>query len=74
MVKQKKSEIFKLNQKTLEVVVLVKVPEAQARKFSKIFVCKKCSTKIRTQNIKIIQGKVKCRRCQSKKFRSVRKK
>jgi formylmethanofuran dehydrogenase subunit E len=53
---------------------MVKFKEAQARKFTNMFVCKKCSTKIRTQNVKIIQGKVKCRRCQSKKFRAVRKK
>jgi len=56
------------------VFVLVKFAEAEARKIRNIFVCKKCSTKIRAQNIKIIQGKVKCRRCQSKKFRAVRKK
>ncbi|MEK6949488.1 MAG: hypothetical protein AABX34_04650 [Nanoarchaeota archaeon] len=53
---------------------MVKFPEAQARKFRNIFVCKKCSTKIRTQSMKVIQGKVKCRNCQSKKFRAVRKK
>jgi formylmethanofuran dehydrogenase subunit E len=53
---------------------MVKFPETQARKFLNIFVCKKCSTKIRAQNMKIIHGKVKCRRCQSKKFRAVRKK
>ena len=53
---------------------MVKFPESQARKFLNIFVCKKCSTKIRAQNMKIIQGRIKCRRCQGKKFRSVRKK
>jgi len=53
---------------------MVKFPEGQARKYRNIFICKKCSTKIRTESMKIIQGKVKCRRCQSKKFRSVRKK
>jgi len=53
---------------------MVKFPEAQARKFRNIFICKKCSTKIRTQSMKVIQGKVKCRSCQSKKFRAVRKK
>ena len=53
---------------------MVKFPEADARKSRNIFVCKKCSTKIRAQNIKIIQGKIKCRRCQSNKFRTIRKK
>ena len=53
---------------------MVKFPEGQARKYRNIYICKKCSTKIRAESMKIIQGKVKCRRCQSKKFRSVRKK
>jgi|TARA_B100001964_G_C14250886_1_gene609890 formylmethanofuran dehydrogenase subunit E len=53
---------------------MVKFPESHARKFLNVFVCKKCSTKIRSQNMKIIQGRVKCRRCQGKKFRAVRKK
>ncbi len=53
---------------------MVKFAESQARKFRNIFVCKRCSTKIRSQSMKIIQGKVKCRRCQGKKFRAVRKK
>ena len=53
---------------------MVKFPEGNARKFLNIFVCKKCSTKIRSQNMKIIQGKIKCRRCNGKKFRAVRKK
>ena len=53
---------------------MVKFQEAGARKIKNIFVCKKCSTKIRAQSIKIIQGKIKCRRCNRKKFRAVRKK
>jgi len=53
---------------------MVKFPEAHARKFVNIFVCKKCKTKIRAPNIKIIQEKIKCRRCNSKAFRAVRKK
>ena len=53
---------------------MVKFQEAGARKSKNIFVCKKCSTKIRAQSIKIIQGKVKCRRCNGKKFKAVRKK
>ncbi|MDP6548055.1 MAG: hypothetical protein QF917_03820 [Candidatus Woesearchaeota archaeon] len=53
---------------------MVKFPEAFARRIKNMFVCKKCSTRVRAQNIKIIQGKVLCRRCNAKKFRSVRKK
>lgn len=51
-----------------------KVPAAQARLFKNIFVCKKCSTKIRADARKILEGKVKCRKCKSKKFRPIRKK
>lgn len=53
---------------------MVKFPEAGARKFRNVFICKKCKTKIRTPNIKVIQGKIKCRRCNSHAFRAVRKK
>ena len=53
---------------------MVKFAEAEVRKFRNIFVCRKCKTKIRTPNIKIIQGKIRCRRCGSKAFKAVRKK
>ena len=53
---------------------MVKFPEAAARKIRNMFVCKKCSIKIRANNMKIIQGKVKCRKCQGSKFRPLRKK
>jgi len=53
---------------------MAKIPEAQARLYKNMFVCKKCKTKIKAPNIKILQGKVKCRRCNSKAFRAVRKK
>ena len=53
---------------------MVKFPEADARKFRNMFVCKKCSTKIRANNMKVIQGKIKCRNCNFNKFRAVRKK
>jgi formylmethanofuran dehydrogenase subunit E len=53
---------------------MVKFPEADIRKFKNVFVCKKCKTKIRAPNIKVIQGKVKCRRCKGHAFRAVRKK
>jgi len=53
---------------------MVKFPEADARKFRNIFVCKKCKTKMRTSNVKVIQGKISCRNCGSKALRAVRKK
>jgi len=53
---------------------MVKFPEAEARKFRNIFICKKCKSKVRANNMKVIQGKVTCRKCSSPKLRTVRKK
>ena len=53
---------------------MVKFPEAEVRLFRNTFVCRKCKTKIKSPNMKIIQGKVSCRRCKSKAFKAVRKK
>jgi len=53
---------------------MVRFPEAEIRKFRNVFVCRKCKTKVKAPNVKIIQGKVKCRRCSSKQFKAVRKK
>ena len=51
-----------------------KIPAAQARLFKNTFVCKRCSTKARADSRKVIEGKVKCRRCNCKVFRPIRKK
>jgi len=51
-----------------------KIPAAQARLFKNVFVCKRCSTKLRSEARKIIERKVKCRRCNCKEFRPVKKK
>jgi len=51
-----------------------KIPAAQKRMFQDVFVCKKCSKKIRSQAVKITAGKIKCPRCDSRSFRPVRKK
>ena len=48
-------------------------PEAVARLFNRVFVCKKCKSKIRTDYSKVKAGKVKCRKCGSKQLRSKRK-
>lgn len=53
---------------------MAKIPEAQKRLFKNVFVCKKCQTKIKTQPLKVLEGKVKCRKCGSKKFRPLKKK
>jgi len=51
-----------------------KIPAAQSRLFKNVFVCKNCGSKIRADPRKIIEGKVKCRKCKKRSFRSLRKK
>jgi len=53
---------------------MAKIPAAQARLFKNIFVCKDCKSKIRAEPIRVITGKVKCRKCNSKALRPIRKK
>jgi ribosomal protein L40E len=53
---------------------MAKIPEAEARMFRNIFVCRKCKSKIRASSMKVSQGKVKCRKCGSRALRPVRKK
>ena len=51
-----------------------KFAEAENRRFKNIFVCRVCKSKIRAPNMKVIAGKVKCRNCNGKALRPVRKK
>lgn len=53
---------------------MVKFPEADKRLIKNMFVCRKCKTKMRTTNMKVLAGKVKCRKCGNKALRPVRKK
>ena len=53
---------------------MVKFPEANARLHKDMFVCRKCKRKMRTNNMKVLQGKISCRKCGSKALRVVRKK
>ncbi|MBT3406303.1 50S ribosomal protein L40e [Candidatus Woesearchaeota archaeon] len=53
---------------------MAKFPEADARLFKNIFVCKVCKSKVRAPNLKVLAGKIKCRKCSSKALRTVRKK
>lgn len=53
---------------------MVKFPEANQRLFRNIFVCRKCKSRIRSPNMKVIAGEVKCRKCKSRALRPVRKK
>lgn len=53
---------------------MAKIAAAQARLFKNIFVCKECKSKIRAEPIRVINGKVKCRKCKSSRLRPIRKK
>ena len=53
---------------------MVKFPEAEARLLRNVFVCRKCKSKLRAPNLKVVQGKINCRKCGSKALRSKRKK
>jgi ribosomal protein L40E len=53
---------------------MAKIPAAQARLFKNIFVCKNCKAKIRTEPIRVITGKVRCRKCKGSALRPIRKK
>jgi ribosomal protein L40E len=53
---------------------MVKFPEADARKFKNMFVCRRCKTKRKASNASIRAGKINCRNCGSDVFRPVRKK
>jgi len=51
-----------------------KLPVTQARLFKDMFVCQHCKSKIRANPRKIIEGKVRCRKCLKKNFRPIKKK
>jgi ribosomal protein L40E len=53
---------------------MAKVAAAQSRLFKNIFVCKKCRAKIKADPRKIINGKIKCRKCGGRAFRPKKKK
>ncbi|MCX6821504.1 MAG: 50S ribosomal protein L40e [Candidatus Aenigmarchaeota archaeon] len=48
-------------------------PEAMNRLYNRVFVCRKCKSKIRTDYSKIREGKAKCRKCGSRILRPKRK-
>ena len=52
---------------------MAKILEAEARTFRNMFVCRKCKHKNRAPSLKVAQGKVKCRNCNSQVLRALRK-
>jgi len=53
---------------------MVRFPEAENRLFKNKFVCRNCKTTIRALNMKVLAGKVSCRKCSSKALRPKKKK
>ena len=53
---------------------MAKILEAHNRLFKNVFVCKKCHSKIKAEPLKILEGKIKCRKCKKKAFRPIKKK
>ena len=51
-----------------------KIPAAQKRMFKNIFVCKRCSQKMRSDPLRIVQKQISCRRCGGRAFRAVKTK
>lgn len=52
---------------------MAKFKAAEARLFRRMFVCKDCHSKIRADNLDVTQGNIKCRNCNSRDLRPVRK-
>ena len=50
-----------------------KFPEAEQRLFHRMFICMKCGGKNRADVVKVKAGKIKCRKCKSKRLRLVHK-
>lgn len=50
-----------------------KILEAQNRLFKNVFVCKNCKTKMKSDVQKVLKGKVRCRKCDKKSFRPIKK-
>jgi len=53
---------------------MAKFKEAMQRMFGRVFVCKNCKSKIRTDMSRILLKKVSCRSCGGKNFRPIKSK
>lgn len=52
---------------------MVKFEEAHARLFNNVFVCKRCKSKQKSTMQRVLQGKILCKKCGGKAFRTLRK-
>lgn len=53
---------------------MAKFAEADARMFKNVFVCRSCKTKQKAPVLKVLAGKITCRKCGYKKLRVKKKK
>ena len=53
---------------------MAKFPEASARLFRNIFVCKRCKSKRKADIRKILDKKISCRKCGGVAFRAIKSK
>ena len=51
----------------------MKVPEAAARLYSRVWVCRKCKSKQKAEGALARSGKLICRKCNNKSFRVKKK-
>ena len=51
-----------------------KFAAAQTRLFKNVFICKNCKHRIRASPRKILERKIRCRKCLRSEFRPIRKK
>ena len=54
--------------------IMAKIIEAQNRLFKNVFVCKNCQSKAKADPLKILEGKIKCRKCNKRAFRPIKRK
>ncbi|MBD3259197.1 50S ribosomal protein L40e [Candidatus Woesearchaeota archaeon] len=53
---------------------MARFPEAEARFFNNVFICKKCKNKMKAPIRKVLAGTIKCRKCKYPNLRPKRKK
>lgn len=53
---------------------MVKFPEAEQRLFKDVFVCRRCKTKMKSSNMLVMAGVVKCRNCGRRALRPIKRK
>jgi len=52
---------------------MARFAEASERLFGRVFVCRKCKTKMKTNPSRIASGKARCKKCSCKSLRPIKK-